>query len=72
MNKDLNNIYNKEKTNSINKNKFRITKQNLNDINDYILNFQRYFELIKNYRFEHSQYLNNYSQALKDEFFARA
>ena len=30
------------------KNKFRITKQSLNDIDDYILNFQRYYELIKN------------------------
>ena len=31
------------------KNKFRITKKSLNDVNDYILNFQRYYELIKNY-----------------------
>jgi len=30
------------------KNKLRITKQSLNDIDDYILNFQRYYELIKN------------------------
>ena len=30
-------------------NKLRITKQSLNDVNDYILNFQRYYELIKNY-----------------------
>ena len=39
---------NLEKTNKDTKG-FRITKQNLNDINDYILNFQRYYELIKNY-----------------------
>ena len=31
------------------KNKLRITKKSLNDVNDYILNFQRYYELIKNY-----------------------
>ena len=47
MYKDLysNNSPNKSK---VNINTFRITKQNLNDINDYILNFQRYYELIKN------------------------
>ena len=31
------------------KNKLRITKKSLNDVNDYILNFQRYYEIIKNY-----------------------
>ena len=49
MYKDSRDICDQEKTNTINKKKLRITKQNLNDINDYILNFQRYFELIKNY-----------------------
>ena len=40
-----NNTFEKSKQDKI---RFRITKQSLNDIDDYILNFQRYYELIKN------------------------
>ena len=47
MYKDLYSNNNSEKSKQ-DKNTFRITKQSLNDIDDYILNFQRYYELIKN------------------------
>ena len=47
MDKEINTNNSSEKS-KINKYRLKITKQNLNDINDYILNFQRYYELIKN------------------------
>jgi len=40
--------YNTTNSSKINKTQLKITKQNLIDFNDYILNFQRYYELIKN------------------------
>ena len=40
--------YNTTNSSKSNKTRLKITKQNLIDFNDYILNFQRYYELIKN------------------------
>ena len=43
-----NESYNTANSTKSNKTRLKITKQNLIDFNDYILNFQRYYELIKN------------------------
>ena len=43
-----NESYNTTNSSKSSKTRLKITKKNLIDFNDYILNFQRYYELIKN------------------------